>query len=548
MQRRPTFFKAHSLRPRKSVDLDKPSSASTIKEGLPAITPGGAHSSAARSSSGDLRTPTSSGSSQTDAARSLSSHGIVSPRGDLGKLGTSPPPSPPAAPGSKGGRNEGSSRWPWKRSRGGAARARAGPSAGLYAHDLGEGGEDRRRGVSEPAPFFDGGTFGAGQLIDDEELLMTERGRGEGNGLSDDDDLDEPTAYERGSIHFGCYRHRVRRASPGGRGGAGQHSSPARGFSTEVISETSEEADEASLEVDDEVRPVRAATAPATMGVSATEDRPEASREGEREPREEREPERDKGEPEEQSWWSARVAAWQRNSDDDTGSGGEGTGGGFFAQALSALAAATSSDSPLPPEAPRCPGSDRGGGGEGGLGKAGKEEQNSGASCGEGVGKGGGRDEALRRKAVGRDGGSKPPRGSRCLLLDSPFFCKANGTEQMGFVLRNEDLRTGFKQVGWLLAACCSLPVLFLNFACLFFSLCLVCTCFFFFGFRPLSLSWAGKVSVFFLLAEMAALCLGRGSRPPTVPALDIVVRSLLEWYIPWERFTPTEYREVFDW
>lgn len=34
-----------------------------------------------------------------------------------------------------------------------------------------------------------------------------------------------------------------------------------------------------------------------------------------------------------------------------------------------------------------------------------------------------------------------------CLLLDSPFFCKENGTEGMKVVLENDDFREGFKQV-----------------------------------------------------------------------------------------------------
>lgn len=42
--------------------------------------------------------------------------------------------------------------------------------------------------------------------------------------------------------------------------------------------------------------------------------------------------------------------------------------------------------------------------------------------------------------------GRGPSERSSCLLLDSPFFCKENGTDEMGVVLRSEELRSGFKQ------------------------------------------------------------------------------------------------------
>ena len=32
------------------------------------------------------------------------------------------------------------------------------------------------------------------------------------------------------------------------------------------------------------------------------------------------------------------------------------------------------------------------------------------------------------------------------MLLDSPFFCKENGMEEMKVVLENKDMRAGFKQ------------------------------------------------------------------------------------------------------
>lgn len=37
--------------------------------------------------------------------------------------------------------------------------------------------------------------------------------------------------------------------------------------------------------------------------------------------------------------------------------------------------------------------------------------------------------------------------GSRTPLLDSQFFCKENGTEDIGRILRNDELRTAFKLV-----------------------------------------------------------------------------------------------------
>ncbi|CAN0320432.1 unnamed protein product, partial [Hapterophycus canaliculatus] len=50
----------------------------------------------------------------------------------------------------------------------------------------------------------------------------------------------------------------------------------------------------------------------------------------------------------------------------------------------------------------------------------------------------------------GRDG-AKAGAERPCLLLESPFFCKGNGTEGMKVVLGNADLRAGFKQASLLL-------------------------------------------------------------------------------------------------
>lgn len=54
-----------------------------------------------------------------------------------------------------------------------------------------------------------------------------------------------------------------------------------------------------------------------------------------------------------------------------------------------------------------------------------------------------------------------------CKLLDSPFFCKENGTETMGWILRNDEMRSAFKEVRTLCVFC--------RFLSRFVRLCHVC-------------------------------------------------------------------------
>ena len=129
----------------------------------------------------------------------------------------------------------------------------------------------------------------------------------------------------------------------------------------------------------------------------------------------------------------------------------------LFAQAMSAFSAATSSAEPPRAEtSPTTPsnegvskslssggggGAEGGGGGEaeggGGGGVARADDENSDGS--------GGRKNGARLGVSTPAGGRRETRG-QCMLLDSPFFCKENGMEEMKVVLENKDMRAGFKQ------------------------------------------------------------------------------------------------------
>ncbi|CAM9841645.1 unnamed protein product [Ectocarpus sp. 6 AP-2014] len=151
------------------------------------------------------------------------------------------------------------------------------------------------------------------------------------------------------------------------------------------------------------------------------------------------------------AWWSGRG-----KSSTSTGGGGAGGEDGrrwsspssLFAQAVSAFSAIGPAPPPAPPPAVP-PGSgvstvaaqDGGGGlaavvggGAGGASAGGDVSGDGGVSAepGTAADKGGGGVQALVER----------PR----VLLELPFFCKENGTEEMRAVLENADLRAGFKQ------------------------------------------------------------------------------------------------------
>lgn len=63
---------------------------------------------------------------------------------------------------------------------------------------------------------------------------------------------------------------------------------------------------------------------------------------------------------------------------------------------------------------------------------------------GQGSGGGGGGGDASRRAPAGTE--KKQSDGACCTLLYSEFFCRSNGTEAIGLILRNEDMRLAFKE------------------------------------------------------------------------------------------------------
>ncbi|CAN0054957.1 unnamed protein product, partial [Ectocarpus sp. 4 AP-2014] len=164
------------------------------------------------------------------------------------------------------------------------------------------------------------------------------------------------------------------------------------------------------------------------------------------------------------AWWSGR-----RKSSASTGEGGAGGGGvggedggaggedgrrwssptSLFAQAVSAFSAIGPAPPPAPPPAVP-PGSgvstvaaqDGGGGGLAATVGAGA----GGASAGGSVSGDGGVSAEPGTAADKEGGGVRALVERPRVLLELPFFCKENGTEEMRAVLENADLRAGFKQ------------------------------------------------------------------------------------------------------
>ncbi|CBJ27308.1 regulator of G protein [Ectocarpus siliculosus] len=158
------------------------------------------------------------------------------------------------------------------------------------------------------------------------------------------------------------------------------------------------------------------------------------------------------------AWWSGRG-----KSSASTGGGGAGGGGAggedgrrwsspssLFAQAVSAFSAIGPPPPPAPPPAvPSRSGvstvAAQEGGGGGGLaaavgGGAGGASAGGGVSGDVGV-------SAEPGTAADKGGGGVRALAERPrVLLELPFFCKENGTEEMRAVLENADLRAGFKQ------------------------------------------------------------------------------------------------------
>lgn len=107
----------------------------------------------------------------------------------------------------------------------------------------------------------------------------------------------------------------------------------------------------------------------------------------------------------------------------------------LFAQAVSAFSSVTPDTGPSPPSSPP---RTKATGAEAANAYCGTSESGSeGAPGNDGGGRGGEGGGGVSPK-----GGAEKPR----VLLESPFFCKGNGTEGLRVVLGNPDLRAGFKQ------------------------------------------------------------------------------------------------------
>ncbi|CAN0395529.1 unnamed protein product, partial [Ectocarpus fasciculatus] len=161
------------------------------------------------------------------------------------------------------------------------------------------------------------------------------------------------------------------------------------------------------------------------------------------------------------AWWSGR----RKSSVSTTGGGGASGASGedshrwsnassLFSQAVSAFSAIGPAPPPAPPPAAVPSGSgvntvaaqDAGGGG-GDLAAAVSAAGAGGASAGCGVSGDGGVSAEPGTAADKLEGGVRGALVERPrTLLELPFFCKENGTEEMRVVLENADLRAGFKQ------------------------------------------------------------------------------------------------------